>query len=185
MRIEACRSADGRLRTARYPFGKGTRFCLAEETARGTLITEFGSDGEVLDQSCVAAKGADAALAEYLKGIGELGVSGSGLPYEPVGVKAACAKCGGAVVRELDLKAPREIGAVPVVPMFVCRNCKSRHYLLTDEYLRRLVQRRPGLFERGEIGEKEADERAFMNTLQEYVIRIFASKRISRLKLGN
>src|SRR5208337_4811460 len=112
MRIDAYRSADGRVRTARYPFGGGERFCLAEETGSGTLVTEFRNDGGVLEQLCVGKKGAEVALAEYLKGVGEICVYGSGaLPYEPVNVSAGCTKCGGEVSRELDLKPPCDIGA--------------------------------------------------------------------------
>jgi hypothetical protein len=185
MRIEAYLSTDGRLRTAHYRLGGDTRFCVAERTGAGTLVTEFRSNGEVLDQLCVGEVGAEAALREHLKGVGEVGVSRTGgRRYEPVRVSAACAKCGGGVSRELDLRKPAEIDAIPVVPIFVCRSCKSRHYLLTDEYLGKLVKKNPELFGKDELGERDADERAFIGTLQEYVIRIFASKRISKLKIG-
>jgi hypothetical protein len=185
MRIEARRSDDGRLTTGKYPFGEETRFCVAEEIGSGTLITEFRVNGEVLDQVCTGNKDADAALAEYLKDRGTLHISESGSAYERVKVGAACIKCGGRIVRELDLKPPRDIASVPVIPMFVCMDCKSRYYALTDEYLGRLVRENAELFGKDEIGERERDERAFVNTLQEYVIRIFASKRITRLKIGN
>ncbi len=186
MRIEAFRSADGRLRTRSYSSGCETRFSLAEETGAGTLITEFRVNGEILNQVCTDARGADAALSEYLKGVGELDVlKPGGRQYERVKVDAACAKCKGEIVRELDLKMPCDITSVPVVPMFVCKNCKSRYYLLTDGYLERLVQKNAALFEKDEFRERETDVKAFVSNLQEYVIRIFASKRISKLRIGN
>ncbi len=57
--------------------------------------------------------------------------------------------------------------------------------MLADEYLDALVKNNASLFGKDEIRERGKDGRAFVNTLQEYVIRIFASKRISRLKIGN
>jgi hypothetical protein len=184
MRIEARRSADGRLRTGHYLFKGETRFCLAEETGAGTLVTEFRPNGEVVGQVCVNAKSAEDALAGRLEGTGVLEILDSG-EYERIRVDASCAKCRGEIARELDLKPPREITSVPVIPMFVCVNCKSRYYVLADEYLDALVKNNSSLFGKDEIGERGKDERAFVNTLQEYVIRIFASKRISRLKIGD
>jgi len=186
MRIEAYGSDDGRIRTAHYSHGEETRFSLAEEIKEGTLVTEFRSNGEVLDQVCVNGRDARTALGEYLKGIGSLEVlSKAGSKYEPIGVNAPCPKCNGEIARELDLKAPRDIAFVPVVPMFVCRSCKSRYYLLGDDYLKRLIHAKVGLFEKDEALEREKDEGLFLKTMHEYVIRIFASKRISRLKIGN
>jgi hypothetical protein len=185
MRIDANGSDDGRIRTAHYSFCGEMRFSLVEETRAGTLITEFRSNGEVLNQVGAGKKRAEEALAEYLKGIGELNIGRAKGKYVPVRVGAECAKCRGGIARELDLKCPGEIKSVPVVPMFVCVGCGSRYYHLTDEYLIRLVRSNAALFDSEEARERGKDEGEFVKTLQEYVIRIFASKRISKLKISD
>ena len=135
MKINAFVSDDGRIKTERYGHEKGLRFSLAEQTPAGTLITDFSDNGDVLGQEHFKAKDAKELLASHLKGIGELSVA-CVEPYEHIKVNAACAKCGKSeIVRELDLKKPGEINKIPVVPMFVCKNCKSRFYSMTDSYL--------------------------------------------------
>jgi len=187
MRIEAHRSTDGRLRTESYSVCDELRFSIAEETTMGTLVTEFNDGGDVLNQVCTGTRDAEKALAGYLAeaGIGTLNVANRGdCAYEPVRVDARCKSCKGEIARELDLKRPDEIRNVPIVPIFICRDCGIKFYSMTDDYLRALVSRNEGLFKPDELSEKKRNEREFVNTIQEYIIRIFASKRISRLKIG-
>jgi hypothetical protein len=44
-----------------------------------------------------------------------------------------------------------------------------------------LIKRNAELFEKDEVEEMKKDHDRFVNTLNEYVIRIFASKKITRL----
>lgn len=157
MRINTRVSGDGRLRTCDYPSGDGMCFCVAEETRMGTLITEFKDSGEVLDQFCSRAGDAKAALGDYLKGTGVPDFLDSGT-YEKVRVGARCTKCKGEIARELDLKNPKDIGRVPVVPIFLCRNCGSRFYSMTDSYLKKLISRQAGLFSDDDLRAMEGNE---------------------------
>ncbi|VVB76639.1 Uncharacterised protein [uncultured archaeon] len=183
--IDARVSGDGRIRTGTY-FSDGlARFCVAEKTGAGTLVTEFTERGEVLDQVCLKVEDHKEGLLGHLKGVCVLNLLEAGDGYERVGVNAKCEKCGGAIIRELDTKRPAEIRTAPVVPIFICKACGAKYYSLTDNYLRKLARENRALFSAGELKEIDADEHAAVRTLQEYIIRIFASKRIGRLKMGN
>jgi hypothetical protein len=183
MMINTRASGDGRLRTCGYPSNEGMCFCVVEETKMGTLITEFKDSGEVLDQVLSDTRDAKPALVGYLKGRGVPDFSESG-PYEKVRVGARCTKCKGEIARELDLRKAKDIGRVPVIPMFICMNCGSRFYSITDSYLRKLISRKSGLFSAEELRAMEMNEREFVGEVKEYVIRIFASKKITRLQQG-
>ena len=94
-------------------------------------------------------------------------------------------KCGESrIERELDQRDTANMTNIPVVPIFICKKCGSRFYSMSDEYLRRLVSRKESLFGADEIAEREKGEAEFVGTLQSYIIRIFASKKIQRLKIG-
>lgn len=181
--IELYRSPDNRLRTSFYEKSGRRAFSLSERTAFGVLLTEFSEDGEVFDQHCIKEKDHLGALAKYL-GLGSPVVVDVDA-YEKVSANAACGGCSGrGLARELDLVAPEAINNVPVVPIFVCRSCKQKSYSMTESYLRNLVKSNAPLFTEEERKELDADENKFIGVLQEYIIRIFASKKISRLKIG-
>ncbi len=183
MMLEARRSGDGRIRTCFYGDGHGNVFCIAEPTRKGTLITELTGDGEVLEQVLSEINDAERALSKHLTGY-ELSVT-EVKEYERVGVNAACDACGSrSIARELDDRVPEGVDNVPVVPIFVCGSCGAKYYQLGDTYLRRMVARKSGLFDKAELAELEENEAAFVDALQENVIRIFASKKIKRLRLG-
>jgi len=183
MRISTNISVDGRLRTCEYASDEGNCFCVAEATGAGTLITRFKSGGDVLDQTCEVSKDAKSVLCDYLKGEGAIDFTNSGA-YERITVDAKCDRCKGEIARELDLKKPEEIRSVPVVPIFVCKSCGRRFYSMTDVYLTRLARRQSSLFSANELREMEKNEREFMTNVREHVIRIFASKKITRLRIG-
>jgi hypothetical protein len=181
MRINAYRSPDSRLRTGSYRVNGQEFFSIAEPTSSGILITEFRKNGEVVNQVYERGGKTDSALAKYLSTFGELEFLNVDA-YERVKVDAACTKCGAErIERELDRADINLVSNVPVVPMFVCRKCGSRFYSMSDSYLRRLVENNVMLFETNEIELRKKDEVKFVNTLQEYIIRIFASKRIQKL----
>ncbi len=179
------RSDDGRMRTQEYLKGGERVFSVAEQTREGSLITEFNSANEVVNQVCLQARDAESALAAYL-GIkaGDIRVVRVG-SYSGVRIGAKCRGCGAAgLARELDSVAPTEIKDVPVVPIFICTVCGKRHYLLTDNYLNELVKNNGALFDKEEMAEISKDPRSSIKMLQEYIIRIFASKKISRVETG-
>ncbi len=183
--VKVLMDRKGRYRTAIYDAGGKRCFCIAEKTARGVLISEFYEGCEVRNQACVGAADAEAELRAYLEG--RLGKTELYLSeVESCGAVEAsgkCSACGnGALGRELGYIDPVLITEVPVVPIFRCRSCGKRHYSLGREYLRRLVEENQGLFSSEEIAEFRKDEEQFINTLQEYIIRLFASKKIERME---
>lgn len=183
MRIETRRSPDKRLRTDVYKTKEGESFSIAEETASGTLITEFKVNGEILNQLFDSDKDTRRALSEYFGETAELNITDTNV-YEHVKVNASCPKCGSEKVeRFLDKQETRKISNIPVVPLFVCDKCGSKFYSMSDSYLRRLISSNESLFEADEAAERSKDENKFVHTLQEYIIRIFASKKIQKLTI--
>lgn len=176
------RSDDGRVKSGPYKRYGMSLFSLAESTAEGMLITEFESCGQVANQTySKGGGGAEAALKEYL-GVADAYVVESGR-YGGVVSSSACSACGKAGLgRELDLKAPSEIHGVPVAPIFVCAACGARHYSMTDRYLKSLVLAGREMFVGEELAEVDSDVDASVASMQEYIIRIFASKKISRMR---
>lgn len=178
-RTVAYRSPDNRCRTAYYEGNGGNFFCVSEKTLRGALVTEFAESGRLVDQVYYRGKAAEEALE------GHLGHAVEIVPvqeYQRVSVSAECSKCHKSKIgRELDFANLSGVDEVPVVPTFRCVACGQRFYAMSDEYLSSLVERNIGLFEKEELEERRKDGRLFVNTLNEYIIRIFASKKISRL----
>lgn len=176
--IQVFRSPDHRLKAK-----IANTTYIAEKTAVGILISEFDNDGGVINQ--IYSKGVDpvSEISSHLKtGMVELVEVNK---YDSVKVNAVCDKCGKKdLKRELDLVDPVNIRAVPIVPMFVCSSCTSKFYYLSNNYLKNLVEKNPHLFKEDELKEKAKDEGVFIHTLQEYIIRIFASKKINRVKFG-
>lgn len=181
MKLNAYRSPDGRIRTANYSGPLGNVFSIAETTAKGTLISEFKLGGEIINQAGVETRNPAEALSEYVSPVAELEFV-QAQAYEKVKIDTACEKCGGTIERELDNKNTSLMSFVPVIPMFVCKGCGNRFYSMSDAYLKRLVETNAMLFEEKELELRGKDESKFVDTLQEYIIRIFASKRIKRLK---
>ncbi len=175
--LKAYVSPDGRIRTDVYG-RNGMKFCIAEATGKGTLITEFNERCEVTLQKYGSADQ-----------LGELGrhVSNAAVKlvdvvrYERVVMPAKCSRCGAeGLHRELDSMDPSMIREVPVVPIFSCTACGQRHYSMTDEYLESLAFSNRNLFTDEELKELDVNSAATINTLKEYIIRIFASKKINR-----
>ncbi len=71
---------------------------------------------------------------------------------------------------------------LPVLPLYICKNCKTQSYYMTDEYLGYLVDNNRGLFTETELGELAADKKRFMEELKGYIIRILSSKKIASIK---
>jgi hypothetical protein len=174
------RSPDKRHKTSTYFVEGKANICIAEPTKKGVLVTQLSEQGEVIDQ--VYSVGGDVAptLAAYLGP--SVKAKFVEVPrYEGLALRAKCASCNGRIVRELDSKRPEEIEEVPVIPIFCCVSCQKRFYNISNSYLRKLVELNPDMFEKEDLVEKEKDGDAFINTLNEYIVRVFASKKISKL----
>ena len=181
MKIRVYRSPDERLRTDKYSTRDGESFSVAERLISGALVTEFKANGEVVNQVYSKTKEAGSALSEYLGH--DASLEFIDIPaYEPVKISANCTKCGtDTIERELDRQDTRTVYRVPVVPIFVCRTCSTRFYSMTDSYLKRLIDNNVLLFEDNENEQRKKNEAEFVHELHEYIIRIFASKRIHKL----
>lgn len=178
--VKAYESEDRRIRTEVYE-AKGMRlFSLAEPTKIGTLLTEFTAQGEVIRQEYRKSRDIDKELSSF---IGMRIEKEAASAYEPIRLNAVCPRCGGELVRELDTKAPGEIGEVPVVPLFVCNKCGTHYYTLHREFLAGIVHARPDLFEAEELEELKQDEHEFLDRLEATIIRIFASRRLFRINV--
>jgi hypothetical protein len=175
------RSSDGRVATEEYmKYGKKV-FCLAEKTPSGVLLTEFDHSKQVISQEYSKAEDAVEAIKTYLK-VSQVEVRNVGT-YGMIEAKSECTGCGAVgLVRELDAASPARIEKVPVIPIFLCKKCGRKHYSLTDMYLKSLVKGNRNLFDDKELGEIDADVDASVASMQEYILRIFASKKISRMK---
>lgn len=176
------RSNGSRYRTELYSREGSERFCIVEKVAKGVLLSEFNTDGEILVQLLNDTTDPEAEMRKHL-GVKDVEVTDTD-SYSPVRLNAECVSCkGSAVVRELDLSEPQKIKDVPVVPLYVCSGCKKHFYTMTDEYLRFLVSANSALFEEEEAKERVKDEALFIKTLQEYIVRIFAARKISRITI--
>lgn len=181
MALKVVKSGN-KYRTGLYKRKGAAKFCIVEKVAKGVLLTEFNTDGEVLVQLLNNTVEPEGVLKKHFDGE-EIDVTESG-DYVPVRLNAECGACKSAeVVREIDTLQGSKLKEVPVIPLYVCTQCKKRYYTLSDEYLRFLVGSNLDLFEDDELKGREQDETAFIKTLQEYVIRIFAAKKISRIAI--
>ena len=171
----AYKSSNGKVRTASID-GK---FVIADELKDGSLITVFNENGEVLDQRILKGKSVEEGLEYY---VGPIKIVES--EYKEVEINAACQRCGKkSIRRELDLVDTRKMSNVPVVPIYVCTSCGQGFYSLTKEYLKKIVDEHLDLLSAEESREREKNEEAFINELNEYIIRIFASKKLMRIKI--
>jgi len=170
------RSNDTRLRSDFYNNDGRKLCCLIENTPNGMLITELNERGLVEKQAYM--KPDDPFYVSLTKSM-EILDSGE---YKGMDVDAVCTSCSGTLARELDFVHPSVINTVPVVPAYICRKCSKRFYSMTDTYLKSLVANKNELFAEKDLKEFSENEEVFVSTLQEYIIRIFASKKISRIR---
>ena len=172
---------SGRYRTQGYAIGGSDVFTVSEKTSAGVLLTDFNVHGEVISQRYLKKSDAVEELRQHVPEGYEVSVAAWGA-YAPVMLDVECSSCSRrTVVRELDLVEPSLITNIPVVPIFVCRSCNKKYYSMTRSYLTSLVDSNPDLFEKEELAMREKDEEKFIDTLNEYIIRIFASKNIKRI----
>lgn len=150
------------------------------ELVNGAVLESlFDADGGILRQklhenSSKEGMSATSALLERFAEKEGIFVMGE-REFREIKLKKGCPKCG-----KEELK--RELSPVPVMPIYICSDCDSRSYHLTDDYLEYLVENNKELFDGKELQEMSGSREKFTAELKEYVIRIFASKRIACIK---
>jgi len=184
MRLVVHKSPDGRLRSDFYSAQDERAFALAEKTAHGVLVSEFSESGEVLDQVYKKSNMTLAEIAGFLKKVAD-GVQVEEVgKYRTVEVNAICEDCKTkSIKREMDVLDPATVTRIPIVPLFVCTQCGKKFYSIHPRYLKNLVLRNTELFDGDEEKFRQKDETAFMKEIQEYMIRVFASKKLARMKI--
>ncbi len=161
-----------------YSIGEDPAIETFEDVRIGILETSFDANGEVLDQKLLKREiGIEEAARSFLEGIeGEIMAA----EYKDVETAKACPKCGSTNVKR-DIGALKEDG-IPIVPRYVCMDCGTHSYRLTDRYLEKLVYSNKPMFSKEELDALDKDSTAFMKELKEYIIRIFASKKIMEIR---
>ncbi|HII10404.1 MAG: hypothetical protein ABSE71_02545 [Candidatus Micrarchaeaceae archaeon] len=152
-------------------------------SARGskTLETAYDATGAILVQKVVDLD--SEGIAKTTKDI----LNATGLEaaqkteFIEVRLKKPCPKCGEYALASHAEAFPRS-EEVPIMPIYYCTSCKGRGYYLTDQYLEYLVENNRELFSEQEVSALSSDKGAFLGELRENIIRIFASKRIMRIK---
>ncbi len=175
------RSSDTRLRSDVYEREGLKLSCLIEDTQYGLLVTEFNERGLVETQRYYKGEKWGCMLDLGVLSAKDAEIVDCGM-YSCVKIDSKCTACSGEIARELDLLHPSIIGSVPIVPSFVCKKCSKKFYSMTDNYLKGLVGSKNNLFEEKDLKELKEDEEGFVHTLQEYIIRIFASKKITKIR---
>lgn len=179
--LEVFESGDGRFRTGLVEPAQDA-FVLVEKTAKGVLLSKFSVDGELLDQDYSKIGGPIEKLKDYLK-TEELAVKKVS-SYTHVAVNATCDSCGKkSIKREFDLVEPNRILNVPVVPLFVCTSCRKKFYSMNKGYLKKLISNNVDLFEPEEVKNKDISRDEFVEEMKENIIRIFASKKITLIRV--
>ena len=147
--------------------------CEIVRKGGGVLKTVFDSDGAILSRKPLPPE--TDILKESDDIASNFGDFVTRTEYSDVKLERSCPSCSAFSLQEQD-------GPVPIVPVYVCRSCGSKSFLLTDEYLSQLVGENLTAFNDGERSELSKDPSAFSAELKEYIIRIFASKRIIAIK---
>jgi hypothetical protein len=176
------RSGTGKVKLE-YLEGKEKRFALWEPFEKGIVETVFDEHGAVLKQELFqGGKNPIIEVDNYMKRfMNQVHLDDTvDETYSEIKLDKKCPTCeNDSLKRILDLaKEP----SVPIMPTYVCTTCNGKCYYLSDTYLESLVSNNTSMFSDTERKELEANKEAFLHELKEYIIRIFASKRIIRIK---
>ncbi len=152
---------------------KGMRLTELFESVGGKAVvkTSFNGGGEVLSRELVesTAKPGDMA-AEFAERLGWVEAA----EFAEIEVLKRCPKCGGALAYEA-------VTTAAVLPVLICSSCKARSFSLTDSYLLGLVNGNRELFDDNERRMLDERPKEFMEELRGHIIRIYASKHVSRI----
>ncbi len=152
-----------------------------ERRKENTLETTFAADGAVLLQRHMKLN--DAELNGIInETLIEAKISKvSQKEYSDVKISKSCPKCGADTLqRYVEAFASKD--EIPVMPIYYCNGCTTKSFYLTNQYLEYLVETNRELFEENEKLELERDKSKAIGELREYIIRMFASKKILNIK---
>jgi predicted RNA-binding Zn-ribbon protein involved in translation (DUF1610 family) len=174
------RSPDGKVKL-HHDDSKGGRIILWEPIGETVVETIFDTEGGILVQSLLKMEGTriHERTSTYMKNAG-LGEARE-VEFTDVKLNKRCPNCGKDTLSR-RASTVRDFKDIPIMPIYDCTSCRWRSYYLTDTYLTYLVHNNKELFDHEESSELEKDERQFLGELKEYIIRIFASKRILCIK---
>ncbi len=174
---------SGNRAVTEFYMSHGVRKCsLLERTKSGILFTEVTHKGEIVKQAYFKDKTPEIILEEMLghECFSHLKFKRD---YNGISICVKCPKCKGDISREFDVCDILSVKEVPVVPILICRKCNEKYYSMNKEYIDFLVENNEHLFTPEELEERKKDTKSFTNELNEYIIRIFAAKKIQRLDI--
>ncbi|MCL5680179.1 MAG: hypothetical protein M1465_02475 [Candidatus Marsarchaeota archaeon] len=164
-----------------YEAEDGTVVVLWEpKEGKYLLQTSFDGSGAILDQRLLKLEShsQNEVIEAFLE---SNGIEPKESVYESIEFNGSCPSCSTpALVRYASIEG--KASKIPIMPIYTCKNCGTKAYHLTDKYLKKLVASNKGLFENVDMQEFAADEQKFINELEAYIIRIFASKHILKVK---
>ena len=172
------KKSEGRYITEQYVKDNNKIITIFERINSGVVISNISYEKGVLSQKYLKNSTISDSLANELHY--EFSIIEK-KDAQKTTVEKKCDSCSGTLYRELEAADTWNIKDVPVVPIFRCENCGKRFYSMTKPYLESLVNENKELFEGADILEMEKNKEEFIKTLNEYIIRIFASKKISRI----
>ena len=173
------KSEKGKIRLDYLEKGS-RRTALWEPVYDGVIETIFDGDGVVLRQLFFKGKeNAKTQPEEFIKERKIAAKEGQFSDVRLIGKK--CPTCGAESIARLAESAGDSTRA-PIAPIYTCTACGKKCYYLSDEYLDYLVTHNRFLFEEQELRELDSNKEKFMSELKEYIIRIFASQKIMRIK---
>ncbi len=156
------------------------RTVLWEPLGSGTVETIFDGEGAIALQRIFSDKiDKEAQVARFIKAEKIAGVRQG--DYSEIRFNKKCPTCGADSLQRLA-ETISDSSKMPVMPIYVCGSCKGKSYYLTDSYLEHLISNNVDLFEENERKALDSDKGAFVKEIKEYIIRIFASKRIMCIK---
>ena len=177
------RNGKGKIRLD-YSEGESRRAVLWEPMDGGVVETVFDGDGIVIRQILMPQKNredTDFHLIRFINSNGIKDARESNETLTEITLKKQCPGCGNPELKRFteNLTDPKK---APVMPIYVCTSCKAHGYHLSDRYLEYLVDVNNSLFSEKERAEFAKNRSAALSELREYIIRIFASKKIARIR---
>lgn len=174
-------SSDNKIKLE-YDHNGRNRAALWEPFRGGIIETIYNEYGAVLGQRMFKNDGKK-FLNERIDSVMKDAsiTSTSECKYTEIRLERRCPGCGAASLERVS-DFGKEKPDLPVMPTYECRECKGKGYHLTDEYLEQMLAEQESLFSSKELQEMKTDRGAFKAQLNEYIIRIFASKRIMHIE---
>ncbi len=144
------------------------------------LQTSFNAEGGITDQKLLNLE--RYAIRDLVDDFIERnGIDAREGVFEEVKLGKQCPHCGKLALKRYA-QGLSEPSSVPIMPMYACTECKGQSYFLTDEYLDVLIKKHKDMFEPGELEELSKNEQTFIKEVKEYIIRVFAAKKVLNIK---